>query len=333
MEVMAGDGIRLRLDTVWGMTPLIIDTDPGIDDAYAIALACASPDVDLIGVTTVFGNVGLANTTRNALRVLALYGREDVPVAAGADRPLVFPHEHRARHVHGEDGLSGLAGTLPERATGVAGTDAVSLMVRLLDEAPAPVTIVPIGPLTNIALLLAAHPSVRTKIERLVIMGGGLSGGNVTAAAEFNIWSDPEAARRVLVEESVPVTLVPMDLTMQCAVDSAWLDELAASGPRGATLVRLSTAYRAHYEKALGRDGIVIHDAVAVAEAVKPGLLATTRMPVEVDCGHGPSRGMTIGDRRASKVRETGSPREIDVALSADLDEVRSFLLSRLAGE
>jgi pyrimidine-specific ribonucleoside hydrolase len=312
------------------MTPLIIDTDPGIDDAFAIALACASPEVDVIGVTTVFGNVGLANTTRNALRVLALCGREDVPVAAGADRPLVHPHPHRGRQVHGDDGLSGLSDTLPERKTGLTGTDAVSLLVRLLEEAPEPVTIVPIGPLTNIALLLAAHPSVQSKIARLVIMGGALSGGNVTAAAEFNIWSDPEAARRVLVEESVPVTLVPMDVTMRCAVDSAWLDQLAASGSRGSTLVGLAETYRSHYRKTLGYDGIVIHDAVAVAEAVSPGLLQMTAMPVEVDCSQGPARGMTIGDRRLGHVRETGSSREVDVALSADLDEVRGFLLSRL---
>ncbi|HEX6354351.1 nucleoside hydrolase [Actinophytocola sp.] len=313
------------------MTRLIIDTDPGIDDAFAIALACASPEVELIGVTTVFGNVGLAHTTRNALRLLALYGREDVPVAAGADRPLVHPHAHRSRHVHGEDGLSGLSGSLPERRTGVAGTDAVSLMVRLLDESPEPVTIAPIGPLTNIALLLAAHPSVQSKIERLVIMGGGLSGGNMTAAAEFNIWSDPEAARRVLVEESVPTTLVPMDMTMQCSVDGAWLDQLAASGPRAAALVGLTATYRTHYRSALGRDGLVIHDAVAVAEAIRPGLLHTTAMPVEVDCGQGPARGMTIGDRRAVEVRMQDTPREIDVALTADLDEVRQFLQTRLS--
>lgn len=311
------------------MTRLIIDTDPGVDDAYAISLACASPEVDLIGVTTVFGNVGLANTTRNALRVLAMYGREDVPVAAGADRPLVHPHQHRARHVHGEDGLSGLADTLPERAKGVAGTDAVALMARLIDESPEPVTIVPIGPLTNIALLLAAHPSTQSKIDRLVIMGGGLAGGNTTAAAEFNVWSDPEAARRVLVEESVPTTLVPLDMTLRCVVDGAWLDRLAASGPRGATLVRLSAAYRTHYERSLGRDGIVIHDAVAVAEAIRPGLLSTTPLPVDVECGFGPTRGMTVADRRT---RPDDDPRRtVDVATDADLDEVRAFMLDRLA--
>jgi pyrimidine-specific ribonucleoside hydrolase len=312
------------------MTPLIIDTDPGVDDAFALALACAAPEVDLIGVTTVFGNVGLAMTTRNALRVLALCGRDDVPVAAGAEQPLVHPHPHRARHVHGADGLSGRSDTLPERATGVAGVDAVSLLMSLLESAPSPVTVVPIGPLTNIALLLAAHPSVRSKIARLVVMGGALGGGNVTAAAEFNIWSDPEAARRVLVEESVPVTLVPMDLTTRCAVDGPWLDSLAAAGPRGAALVSLAASYREHYGRSLGRDGMVVHDAVAVAEAIKPGLLHTTAMPVDVDCGFGPGRGNVIADQRPA--REPQDRREVDVALSADLDQVRSFLLSGLAG-
>lgn len=312
------------------MTRLLIDTDPGIDDTYALVLACASPDVELVGVTTAYGNVGITHTTRNALRVLALCGRDDVPVAAGAGRPLVYPQPHRASTVHGEDGLSGLAETLPERATGVTGVDAVTQLARLIEESPEPVTIVPIAPLTNIALLLAAHPSVRSKIERLVIMGGGINGGNVTSAAEFNVWSDPEAARRVLVEESVPTTLVPTDLTVRCAVDSTWLDRLAASGPRGATLVALSASYRAHYQRSLGFDGIVIHDAVAVAEAVRPGLLRTTRMPVDVVCGMGPTRGMTVGDRRDPRVRNQENAREIDVALDADLDEVRAFLLDRL---
>lgn len=317
------------------MTALIIDTDPGIDDAYAIALACASPEVDLLGVTTVFGNVGLAMTTRNALRVLALYGREDVPVAAGADRPLAFPHPHRARYVHGEDGLSGLSDTLPDRATGLAGVDAVTLMASLLDGASEPVTIVPIGPLTNIALLLAVHPSLSAKIERLVIMGGAVAGGNVTAAAEFNIWSDPEAARRVLVEEEVPAVLVPLDLTHRCAIDTTWLDSLAASGPRGQKLVDLTAVYREHYRTTLGRDGTVLHDAVAMAEAINPGLLTTTPLPLDVECGQGPGRGMVVADRRSRAAREARghtTGRTVDVALEADLDAVRGFLLKRLGG-
>lgn len=317
-----------RADTFWCMSPIIIDTDPGVDDAFALALACGAQEVDLIGVTTVFGNVGLATTTRNALRVLALCGRDDVPVAAGAERPLVHPHPHRAREVHGADGLSGRSDTLPERAVGVAGVDAVSLLVSLLEAAPSPVTLVPIGPLTNIALLLAAHPSVRSKIARLVVMGGALGGGNVTAAAEFNIWSDPEAARRVLVEETVPVTLVPMDLTIRCAVDGRWLDSLAATGPRGAALVALTTTYREHYTRALGRDGMVVHDAVAVAEAIEPGILRTTPMPLEVDCSFGPARGAVLADRRP---HPRGEVREIDVAVSADADQLHAFLFSHLS--
>jgi pyrimidine-specific ribonucleoside hydrolase len=263
-----------------------------------------------------------------------LYGREDVPVAAGADRPLVYPHPHRARSVHGEDGLSDRSGLLPERATGVAGTDAVALMASLLDNAAEPVTIVPIGPLTNIALLLAAHPAARGKIERLVIMGGGVDGGNVTATAEFNIWSDPEAARRVLVEEEVPTVLVPLDLTHRCAVDGAWLDRLAASGPRGELLVELTATYRQFYSRSMGHDGTVIHDAVAMAEAISPGLLSTTPCPLDVVCTHGPTRGMVIADRRSTIARETSGTdvgREVGVALDADLDAVRDFLLTRLS--
>jgi pyrimidine-specific ribonucleoside hydrolase len=315
------------------MTALIIDTDPGVDDAFAIALACSSPEVELLGVTTVFGNVGLASTTHNALRVLALYGREDVPVAAGADRPLVYPHPHRARYVHGADGLSNRAHLLPARATGLAGTDAVSLMASLIDAAAEPVTIVPIGPLTNIALLLAAHPGARGKIARIVIMGGGLAVGNVTAGAEFNIWSDPEAARRVLVEEEVPTVLVPLDLTHRCAVDAKWLDTLAASGERGRLLVELTATYREHYSRTLGHDGTMLHDAVAMAEAISPGLLTTTAFPLDVVCAHGPSRGMVLADRRSAPTREElagEGGREVSVALDADLDAVREYLLTRL---
>lgn len=316
------------------MTPLIIDTDPGIDDAFAIALACASPEVDLLGVTTVFGNVGLAMTTRNALGLLALYGREDVPVAAGADRPLVFPHPHRARYVHGQDGLSGHSDRLPERTRGVASTDAVALMVDLLEAAPEPVTIAPIGPLTNIALLLAAHPGIRGKIARLVIMGGSVAGGNVTSSAEFNIWSDPEAARRVLVEEAVPTVLVPTDLTKSCAVDQEWLRSLAASGPRGELLVALTEAYQAHYLAELGWPGTVLHDAIALAEAIEPGILTTTRYPVEVECASGPARGAVLADRRTQAVRETSdtdSDQMVDVATDTDRDALHAFMLGRLS--
>lgn len=305
--------------------PLIIDTDPGVDDAFALALAVASPEVELLGVTTVFGNVGLEHTTRNALRLRALLGREDVPVAVGADRPLVHPQPHLSR-AHGADGLSGFAHTLPEPSADVDERDAVSLLRALLEAADQPVTVVPIGPLTNIAALLAAHPRLKPKIGRLVVMGGGVGGGNVTPGAEFNLWSDPEAARRVLVVEDVPTTLVPVDLTRRCAVDGGWLDS-AARTATGRALVGLTPEYRAVYRRLLGWDGMALHDAVAVAEAVRPGLLRTTRYPVEVDCSFGPSRGALVVDQRL----DTEQAGRVDVALDADLDEVRGFILDRLA--
>ncbi|HVV09914.1 nucleoside hydrolase [Amycolatopsis sp.] len=316
-------------------TKLIIDTDPGVDDAFAIALAALSEDVELLGVTTVFGNVGLDATTRNALRVLELCGRSDVPVAAGAARPLVHPQPARAGHVHGSDGLSGRSAALPDPERELEPGGAVRLLVSLLEAADEPVTIAPIGPLTNIALLLAAYPDVREKIGRIVLMGGGVDRGNSTSAAEFNIWSDPEAARRVLVEENVPCVMVPLDLTYKCAVDTAWLAKLAAASPIGAALDALTPDYLASYRRSLGWDGIVLHDAVAVAEAISPGILETEAYPVEVECSFGPGRGATLVDRRRPAMRGEGeggvAPGTVEVAVDTDVDALGEFVLGRLA--
>ncbi|MBK1786078.1 nucleoside hydrolase [Prauserella cavernicola] len=316
-------------------TKLIIDTDPGVDDAFALTLAALSEDVDLLGVTTVFGNVGLEATTRNARRVLALCQRDDVPVAAGAARPLVHHQPREARTVHGSDGLSGRSGVLPEPVRELERSDAVTLLAELLTSAEEPVTIAPIGPLTNIAALLAAHPHLASKIDRLVIMGGGIARGNTTAAAEFNIWSDPEAAHRVLAGGEVPCVLVPLDLTHRCAVDASWLSALAASGPIGAALHSLIPDYLEHYRRALGFEGIVVHDAVAVAEAIRPGILRTESLPVRVECSFGPARGMTVVDvRRSAQRADTDGANGpfTDVAVDADLDGLREFLLERLIG-
>ena len=313
-------------------TKLIIDTDPGVDDAFAIALAAMSADVDLLGVTTVFGNVPLAMTTANARRLLELCGRPDVPVAAGAARRLVYGGE-RNGNVHGADGLSGRAGSLPEATRPLESQDAVSLLVSLLEASDETVTIAPIGPLTNIAALLAAHPGVRDKIARIVLMGGGVARGNITAAAEFNIWADPEAARRVIAEDEVPCVMVPLDLTHRCAVDAAWLAKLAASGPIGEALDAFTPDYLAYYRQVLGYDGIVMHDAVAVAEAINPGILQTETYAVNVDTTDGPARGMTLVDRRIALDDPESAPgRRIEVATDTDLDGLREFVLSRLTG-
>jgi pyrimidine-specific ribonucleoside hydrolase len=312
------------------VTPLIIDTDPGVDDAFAIVLAAASPEVDLRAVTTVFGNVGIEQTTSNALRLLALCDREDVAVARGAERPLVYPHPFRAEYVHGSDGLSGRREVLPVSSREPDPAAAVDLMARVLRATEQPVTIAAIGPLTNIALLLATHPGLKPQIGRLVVMGGALGVGNVTASAEFNIWSDPEAARRVLTEEDLPTVLVPMDLTMHCAVDKDWLAQLEAAGPVGSTLVSLTPTYMDHYRQVLGREALVLHDAVALAEAVRPGILDCTPLPIDVECSLGPARGVVLADRRAISPAQPTTGRPVDLALDADLAELHGFLLDRL---
>lgn len=307
------------------MIPLVIDTDPGVDDAVALLVALGSPEADLLAVTTVYGNVDLATTTTNAHRLLAMAGRADIPVGVGADRPLVHPQPYRAAEWHGEDGLGGFAHTLPSPAAASDPRGAVGLMADVLRSSPEPVTIAAIGPLTNVALLLAVHPELADRIARVVIMGGSFVGGNTTAAAEFNIWSDPEAARRVLVEERVPTTLVPLDLTGNSWVDRTWLGALAAGGGAGATLARIIEHYRAKYTSFYGRDGVVLHDALAVLEAIAPGSLATTPLAVEVSCDLGPARGATLTNRYAA-----AAERMVDVALDADLDAVRADVLRRL---
>ncbi len=290
--------------------PLIIDTDPGVDDAFALALAVRSPEVDLLGVTTVFGNVSIDHTTRNAQRLLALLG-SDAPVARGADRAMGEVVKPDARIVHGDDGLSGKALTLPENDR-IDARDAVEFLRDTIDSSAEPVTIAAIGPLTNIARLLDTHAG---RIGRLVVMGGGIAGGNVTPTAEFNLWSDADAARRVFAEHPV---LVPIDLTRRCAVDGAWLESL--TGGIGTALAGFTTRYREFYLAAEGIDGILVHDAVAVAEAVEPGILTTRRHLLDVDASNGDGRGSIVPGAHP-----------VDVAEDTDVEALLAFLHRRLS--
>ncbi|MHA6617074.1 nucleoside hydrolase [Pseudonocardia sp. DLS-67] len=301
---------------------MVIDTDPGVDDAVAIMLALASPEVELKAVTTVFGNVALDLTTANAGRLLALYDRADIPIAAGAARPLVHPQRERAAEWHGNDGLGGRATTLPEPVA-PGPQPAVELLASVLRASDRPVTLVPIGPLTNIALLLAAHPELAPRIGRIVWMGGSLGAGNTTGTAEFNAYSDPEAAHRVLTQDDVPVTMVPLDLTLRCPAGPEWIEALAAGGPRGAALAGVITHYRAAFRERYGIDAVAVHDAVAVLEAVLPGTLRPTPTPMAVACDLGPARGATVG-------MPAGSGAPVQVAMDADTDKVLAEILERL---
>jgi pyrimidine-specific ribonucleoside hydrolase len=306
-------------------TPLVIDTDPGIDDALAILLALASPEVDLRLVTTVHGNVELAQTTENALRVLHLAGRSDVPVAAGARESLVHPQPERAGQVHGQAGLGGVQ--LPPSPARVDPRPAVVALADLLTTSPEPVTVAAIGPLTNLALLLRVYPDAAERIGRLVIMGGSAGrGGNMTAAAEFNAWSDPEAAHAVLTS-TLPTVLVGLDVTLPTVLGVDGIARFAAAGPVGDRAAAILQQYLDVQSTAHGRPGVVVHDALALTEAIAPGTLGTVRRDVVVDTTLGAGRGQTIVDRRLV----SAAPTAVEVAESVDSAAAVEFLVARLA--
>jgi pyrimidine-specific ribonucleoside hydrolase len=305
-------------------TPLVIDTDPGIDDALALLLALASPEVDLRLVTTVHGNVDLDLTTDNALRVLHLAGRSDVPVAAGAATSLVVPQRERAGHVHGVAGLGGVV--LPPSPASADPRPAVVALAELLLASEEPVTVAAIGPLTNIALLLAVYPQAAARIGRLVVMGGSAArGGNVTGAAEFNVWADPEAAP-VVFRAGLPTVMVGLDVTLPTVLTEAGIARFAAAGPVGAQAAAILRQYLDHARDTYGTDGVVVHDALALTEAIVPGTLTTVRRDVVVDTSPGPGRGQTLVDRRAPSTAAAA----IEVAEDVESATAVEFLVSRL---
>ncbi len=303
--------------------PVILDCDPGHDDAIALLLALASPEVELLGVTTVAGNQTLAKTTANALRVLELAGRSDIPVAAGSDRPLVRDL-HVASYVHGETGMDGPV--LPPPQGSPVAQHAVDFIAGLVAASPRPVTLIPTGPLTNVALLLARHPAAAERLERIVLMGGAIAEGNVTPAAEFNVWADPEAARRVF-ESGLDVTMIGLDVTHKALVTPEHGARLRASGRVGAVVADLLDFFYEFHRGTYGFPGSPVHDAVAVAHVVSPGLVETLERRVDVECGSELCRGRTVVDLW----RRTGREPNARVGVGIDADAFVSLLLERLA--
>jgi inosine-uridine nucleoside N-ribohydrolase len=305
-------------------TPLVIDCDPGVDDAIAILLALASPEVELLALTTVAGNLPLETTTRNALRVLALAGREDVPVAAGASRPLVVPRHRDAAVVHGADGLGGAPA--PEPRAAVVPMHAVDLLAEILERAEEPVLLAPVGPLTNIALLAALRPELLPRLGRVSVMGGSDGGGNVTPAAEFNIWFDPESAARAF-GSGLDLTMVGLNVTRAAMIGDPEVDQIRSTGRIGAVAAAMLDHYLDWQVKLYGYRGVAVHDALAVATLIRPELVTTIEALVTVDTTTGPARGMTLVDR----YRRDGQEPNLHVAATVDRDAFVAFLCRRLA--
>ena len=304
-------------------TPILIDCDPGHDDAMALLLALASPELELLGVTTVHGNQTLDKTTANALRVLELAGRGDIAVAAGADRPLT--REPRvAASVHGESGLDGP--DLPPPTGAPVAAHAVDFLADRLTAAPAPVTLVPTGPLTNIALLLAQHPGVAAKIERIVLMGGAIAEGNVTPAAEFNIWVDPEAAARVFAG-GIDVTMVGLDVTHRALMTAEHADALRAAGRVGAVVAELWAFYHRYHTRVYDFPGTPVHDALALAHVIRGDLLQTQHRHVAIETGSELCRGRTVVDLWSV----TGAAPNAHVAVEVDGPAFLDLLVERIS--
>jgi inosine-uridine nucleoside N-ribohydrolase len=299
-------------------TPILIDCDPGHDDAIALLLALASPELEILGVTTVAGNQTLEKTTANAFRVLEFAGRSEITVAAGAERPLVRD-PFVAAYVHGETGLDGP--DLPPAQGSPVDRHAADFLADKIRERDGDVTLVPTGPLTNVALMLALHPDARP--ARIVLMGGAVAEGNVTPAAEFNIWWDPEAAARVFAS-GIDLTMVGLDVTHKALFTQAHVGRL--DGRVGQMVTELLGFYDRFHREVYGFDGSPIHDAVAVAQAMRPDLVETLFRNVEIDVESELCRGRTVVDLWRRTEREPNAHVGVDI----DADAFLELLVERI---
>jgi inosine-uridine nucleoside N-ribohydrolase len=299
----------------------VIDTDPGVDDAVAILLALASPELDVVAITTVAGNVGLDATSLNARRLVELAGRRGVVVAAGSAAALTGPID-REGGVHGRDGLGDLVWDEP--TVTLDPRDGPDVIWRLLDDGP--LSLVGIGPMTNLAILLERHPEAAQRVDRVVVMGGASFEGNVTPAAEFNVWADPEAAARVFAAPW-PVTVMPLDLTHQATLSDEDLDYFRSLGTEvGRRVADMLEPYAAFHDRWYGSRDVFMHDAMAVYELIDPAAIAKQGVAVEVETDGLRSRGATWFDRRQVHARS-----RIQVGLAVDNARFVALLRERLA--
>jgi inosine-uridine nucleoside N-ribohydrolase len=279
-------------DGAGGQSRVIIDTDPGVDDAFALLLAMRSPELKIEAITPVAGNVPLELTLPNALRMVEIAGRTDIPVAAGAKQPLVR-RLVTATYAHGENGLGGAV--FPEPTTKPVSEPAAEVIRRIVNKYPGEVTLITIGPLTNVAAALGTDSDLASKIRGLVMMGGSLSGGNITPAAEFNLYVDPEAARMVF-QSGIPITMVGLDVTRKTSLTDEHVRQLSA-GKSAVSQAAAKIARKAiDHTRELGfLIGPNMHDSLALSAFLDPSILKFENYYVDVEVDGELTAGQTLG--------------------------------------
>ncbi|EKO3638122.1 pyrimidine-specific ribonucleoside hydrolase RihA [Vibrio metschnikovii] len=304
--------------------PIILDCDPGHDDSIALILACASPSLAIKAVTTSAGNQTPEKTLNNALRILTLLGRSDIPVAGGALKPLMR-ELIIADNVHGESGLDGP--TLPDPSFAPQAEHAVELMANILRQSDQPVTLVPTGPLTNIALLLATHRDLIPKIEEIVLMGGGAETGNWSPAAEFNIYVDPEAAKLVF-QSGIPITMCGLDVTHRAQIMDEDIERIRKiDNPIAGVVAELLDFFMIyHRDPKWGLAGAPLHDPCTIAWLLAPELFKAQRCWVGIETQGEYTQGMTVVDR----YQLTNHPANATVLFDVDRQGFVDLLVERL---
>lgn len=300
--------------------PVILDCDPGTDDAFALMLALAAPEIELLAVTVAGGNVGLDRTLPNTTGLMALAG-SDIPVHAGADRPLLGAFVS-AERIHGADGLGGVTLPVGKPADPEPAIDAIR---RILRSATAPVVLVGIGPATNLALAIAVEPAILANVARIVLMTGAWGEGNVTPAAEFNAWSDPESLA-ILLACGRPVELVTLELTAHALTTPARLGALRAAGTGRCLQALCDIQDTVPLSRRFERKGAPLHDPCAIAWLIRPELFTGRDCFVEMDLGPGPGRGRTVVDRWD----RLGRPHNARVLETMDTEGFFGLLAERL---
>ncbi|SEN69499.1 purine nucleosidase [Paracoccus alcaliphilus] len=305
---------------------IIIDTDPGQDDAVAILLALASPEIEVLGLTAVAGNVPLTLTELNTRKICELAGRPDLAVHAGCDAPL-SRRLITAEHVHGQTGLDGI--DLPAPGMALRPQHGVDFIIETLrGEAPGTVTLVPIGPLTNIASAIARAPDIIPRIQRIVLMGGAyFEVGNVTPAAEFNIFVDPEAAQQVF-QAGIPLVMMPLDVTHEAMTSRVWVEAMRALPNRCGPAVASWTDFFERYDREkYGSQGAPLHDPCAIAWLLRPDLFQGRQINVEIETEGRFTTGMTVADWW----RVTDRPANALFIRHVDRDGLFDLLTERIA--